>query len=107
MSSSKFRSKEHTQPQFFHQKGWIATNFKVKNSMNTVLKWRKRNFTEQHKDEMTLKTSTFLNKSTSFQPYQKPATAPGHDRKKQDFVESFEQVGPVSTQWEETQVGLT
>jgi hypothetical protein len=56
---------------------------------------------------MTLKTSTFLNKSTSFQPYPKPATAPGHDRKKQDFIESFEQVGPVSTQWEETQVGLT
>jgi len=42
-----------TQPQLFHQKGWIATNFKVKNNVSAMLKSKKRNLTEQNKDEIT------------------------------------------------------
>jgi hypothetical protein len=55
MDKTNARATRWTQPQLFHQKGWIANNFKVKNNISTMLKLRKRNMTEQNKDEYNLK----------------------------------------------------
>lgn len=55
MDKNNTRAARWTQPQIFHQKGWIANNFTVKNNVSTMLKLRKRNLTEQNKDEYYLK----------------------------------------------------
>jgi hypothetical protein len=37
---------ERKRATFFHQKGWIANNFKVKNNVAAILKSRRKNITE-------------------------------------------------------------
>jgi hypothetical protein len=64
-----------TQPQLFQQKGWIANNFQVKNNVSAMLKSKKRNLTEQNRDEMTTKSPFGRDKSLALEVV-KPATAP-------------------------------
>ena len=40
------QEKDFINPHFYHQKGWIANKFQVKNTMNAALRWKKRNSTE-------------------------------------------------------------
>lgn len=40
------QQKDFIHPHIYHQKGWIANNFQVKNTINAALRWKKRNATE-------------------------------------------------------------
>lgn len=40
-------------PQILHQKGWIATNFKIKNNVCAILKTRQRNITDINRADYT------------------------------------------------------
>ena len=72
--------KDFIHPHLYHQKGWIANNFQVKNTINAALRWRKRNTTENN-PHRHLSHATLKAQAQSKSP-QKPCTAPNGSRTK-------------------------
>lgn len=66
------RTKEWS-PQIFHQKGWIANNFQVKNPNSAALRWKRRTYTE------TRLNHNHIQQRSQYQSTEihKPSTAPG------------------------------
>jgi hypothetical protein len=68
-------------PQFFHQKGWIANNFKVKNNVSAILKTRQKNHTEMGRPEYSHGATPIHHRSTELARTSKPSTAPAKSRR--------------------------
>lgn len=61
---------------FLHQKGWIGSQFKVKNNLSAILKSKYRHLTEDNKNQYTVGASPIHHKSTENNKTAKPSTAP-------------------------------
>lgn len=79
--------KDFIHPHIYHQKGWIANNFQVKNTINAALRWKKRNATEIN-PHRHLSHATFDAKPQSKSP-EKPLTAPNGSRTKIEISENL------------------
>lgn len=83
------KSQDWASPQFYHQKGWIATKFQVTNHNHGALRWKKRNLTVTHliDSKSTLNQPPTLHPSIQHQsPHnhdiKKPVSAPSKNRTK-------------------------
>lgn len=85
MNDSQF---QRNKPQLFHQKGWIANQFKVKNNVSAILKTRQKNITENNRPQYLNGTTPIHFKSVELYRSVKPSTAPERTRRKMDFVPS-------------------
>jgi hypothetical protein len=68
-------------PQFFHQKGWIANHFKVKNNVSNILKIRQKNHTEMGRPEYAHGATPIHHRSAELARTVKPSTAPAKSRR--------------------------
>lgn len=53
MFAIKEKVEDRKKTQFYHQNGWIVNNFKSKNNVATVLKWKHRNSTDLNQAKHT------------------------------------------------------
>jgi hypothetical protein len=86
-------------PKFFHQKGWIGSNFQVKTNCG-ALRWKKRSHTETHLRVLHCQEGGQPSQSSRPKVH-KPTTAPPNVRSRGDIVETLEKVGAASGVWEE------
>lgn len=78
---------DRKKPQFFHQKGWIATHFKVKNNVSAILKSRQKNHTEISRPEYSNGNTPIHHRSTQLARRPKPSTAPADSRRSREAFE--------------------
>lgn len=95
------------EPKFFHQKGWIGSNFPAK-SNNGAMRWKKQTQTDKHLSYYQTNQQTTQNNNSSLQRQKmqsvelsKPATAPENGRSRGEMVDNLQSMGDNSKGWEE------